>query len=109
MGDTPFTESFGGAGARARGTRPFNSTDNFPPDFHLVRTNCSDCRNAALEYLMSSPMTAVEDRGAPSSEAENAPRTCDVCPHETGSHDPISRRYCAATLATALTRGCICT
>ena len=35
--------------------------------------------------------------------------TCDVCDHQQTEHDPIARRYCAATLANALTRGCICT
>lgn len=35
--------------------------------------------------------------------------TCDVCDHRDMEHDPIARRYCAATLANALTRGCICT
>jgi hypothetical protein len=35
--------------------------------------------------------------------------TCDVCDHRQTEHDPIARRYCAATLANALTRGCICT
>jgi hypothetical protein len=34
--------------------------------------------------------------------------TCDACDHEQTEHDPIARRYCAATLANALTRGCIC-
>jgi hypothetical protein len=35
--------------------------------------------------------------------------TCDVCDHEPVQHDPIARRYCAATFANALTRRCICT
>ena len=34
--------------------------------------------------------------------------TCDVCDHEQTEHDPIARRYCAATFANALTRRCIC-
>lgn len=33
---------------------------------------------------------------------------CDVCRHTEASHDAISRRFCAATLNGALTRGCIC-
>ncbi len=33
---------------------------------------------------------------------------CDVCRHTEASHDAIGRRFCAATLNGALTRGCIC-
>ena len=35
--------------------------------------------------------------------------TCNVCDHQQTEHDPIARRYCAATVANALTRRCICT
>ncbi|UIJ61551.1 RGCVC family protein [Amycolatopsis acidiphila] len=34
--------------------------------------------------------------------------TCPVCPHPQENHDGLSRRYCAATAAAALDRGCIC-
>src|SRR4051812_15252709 len=33
---------------------------------------------------------------------------CEVCAHSMADHDPIAGRYCSATLANALTRGCIC-
>ena len=33
---------------------------------------------------------------------------CDTCPHGLGTHDAISLRFCAATRAAALTRGCVC-
>jgi hypothetical protein len=33
---------------------------------------------------------------------------CDVCSHPDASHDLIARRYCAATLANAIARKCIC-
>ena len=33
---------------------------------------------------------------------------CDVCPHQADNHDAIGRRFCRATLAGAITRGCIC-
>ena len=33
---------------------------------------------------------------------------CDVCPHPAAAHDRIGRRFCQATLDSALTRGCIC-
>ncbi|MGW6442817.1 RGCVC family protein [Lentzea sp. NPDC055074] len=34
--------------------------------------------------------------------------SCAVCPHARHEHDPLGARYCAATMAAALTRGCIC-
>ncbi|MDX8141870.1 RGCVC family protein [Lentzea sp. BCCO 10_0061] len=34
--------------------------------------------------------------------------TCDVCPHPWHEHDPLGVRYCNATAASALPRGCIC-
>jgi hypothetical protein len=34
--------------------------------------------------------------------------TCDVCPHPWQKHDPLGVRYCNATAASALPRGCIC-
>jgi len=36
-------------------------------------------------------------------------QTCDVCSHPDGAHDVIARRYCAATMANAISRKCICT
>ncbi|SFR27928.1 hypothetical protein SAMN04488564_11239 [Lentzea waywayandensis] len=33
---------------------------------------------------------------------------CDVCPHPWHEHDPLGVRYCTATAASALSRGCIC-
>ncbi len=33
---------------------------------------------------------------------------CDVCSHSSQLHDRIAERYCNATRANAMTRGCIC-
>lgn len=33
---------------------------------------------------------------------------CAVCPHPWHEHDPLGVRYCAATTASGLSRGCIC-
>ncbi len=33
---------------------------------------------------------------------------CDACRHDLDGHDAIGRRFCSATVAGALTRGCIC-
>ena len=60
-----------------------------------------------LSAPMSDPygpvMTATTDAVAMLVE------TCDVCDHAQTEHDPIALRYCAAILANALTRRCICT
>ncbi|WP_194518677.1 RGCVC family protein [Lentzea pudingi] len=34
--------------------------------------------------------------------------SCTVCPHLWNEHDSLGARYCTATTASALTRGCIC-
>lgn len=36
------------------------------------------------------------------------PADCMVCGHSPGAHDKIARRFCEATIANALPRGCIC-
>ncbi|GAA3390231.1 RGCVC family protein [Cryptosporangium minutisporangium] len=57
---------------------------------------------------MTSPVTITEDRATGPDEKDSAVQICDVCAHAAEGHDPISRRYCAATLANALSRNCIC-
>ncbi|MFC4944458.1 RGCVC family protein [Pseudonocardia sp. GCM10023141] len=34
--------------------------------------------------------------------------TCASCPHLRAAHDRIGLRYCSATTAGALERGCVC-
>lgn len=34
--------------------------------------------------------------------------TCAACPHEWDAHDPIGIRFCSATIAGGLHRGCAC-
>jgi hypothetical protein len=46
--------------------------------------------------------TTVSDRRAA------ADGTCAACAHPWDTHDVISARYCSATIAGALTRGCVC-
>jgi hypothetical protein len=41
-------------------------------------------------------------------ERAHSDAACDVCPHSLAGHDPIGLRYCRATFAGALTRGCVC-
>ena len=33
---------------------------------------------------------------------------CAACPHDRDAHDRIGTRFCSATIAGALTRGCAC-
>jgi hypothetical protein len=33
---------------------------------------------------------------------------CDACGHPLGGHDATAARYCKATVANALSRGCVC-
>jgi hypothetical protein len=48
----------------------------------------------------------------PAPDASEVPRSgeqCPNCPHPLEAHDPIARRYCAATTAgEASDRGCVC-
>ncbi len=36
------------------------------------------------------------------------PPACAACPHERDAHDRLGTRFCAATVAGDLRRGCIC-
>ena len=60
----------------------------------------STYRSATLDQPISTTPPAVAS--AATDEA------CDMCAHPLSAHDPIARRYCVATSANALTRGCIC-
>ncbi len=53
---------------------------------------------------LSSPVAA----GLPDGSTHAVAATCDVCPHLAVSHDRIGQRFCDATLAGVVTRGCIC-
>jgi len=55
---------------------------------------------AATEIV---PMTRSAERLTTQAEA-----TCDMCWHSTADHDSVAARYCNATRANALSRGCIC-
>ncbi len=45
-------------------------------------------------------------RGAVNGEIATA---CAACPHPWTLHDPIAARYCTASAARKLSRGCVCT
>ncbi|WP_352236001.1 RGCVC family protein [Lentzea sp. NBRC 102530] len=44
----------------------------------------------------------------PLTTATEVGRACAVCPHPWAEHDLFGVRYCTATAAAALARGCIC-
>jgi hypothetical protein len=49
----------------------------------------------------------------PASSTASAPDVatdlgCAACPHDVDAHDPIGTRFCTATIAGALSRGCVC-
>jgi hypothetical protein len=58
------------------------------------------------------PTTDAPPAATPSSTASVAEvRTgpaCAACPHDRDAHDPIGTRFCSATIAGALSRGCVC-
>jgi hypothetical protein len=55
--------------------------------------------------LVPTPVPTTE--GAVAGPAPEA-SVCGACPHLLAAHDVIGERYCRATLAGALTRGCAC-
>jgi len=50
----------------------------------------------------------VEPDVAVAETGDRAVAVCAVCPHSVESHDMIARRFCTATQAGALDRGCVC-
>ena len=44
----------------------------------------------------------------PETSTETSTTACPACPHDESAHDRIGLRYCAATSAGALERGCVC-
>lgn len=45
---------------------------------------------------------------ATTSDVTDAEEACTACAHPLSTHDTIEARYCRATTALALARGCIC-
>lgn len=41
-------------------------------------------------------------------QTDNADDACVACTHPWSKHDVISARFCTATAAGALSRGCVC-
>ncbi len=71
-------------------------------------------RSPALEPAMRWTMTSVSaeatlDEPITTTGPEvTTVATCDMCVHPLDDHDRVARRYCAATSANAMDRGCVC-
>jgi hypothetical protein len=62
---------------------------------------------------MTAPSTTVPAVPAPEAQepAPDAPQDearCASCPHPLAAHDPIGLRFCRATRAGDISRGCVC-
>ena len=73
----------------------------------------------ALDQIPQAPRypedSAIPTPGAVPQDAGGIPdldvldmATCPACPHPLVTHDAIGTRFCRATIARALPRGCIC-
>ena len=59
--------------------------------------------------MVTSDVTLEPTAAKNDTEAETtADEACSVCGHPARAHDAIGTRFCAATMAGALTRGCVC-
>ena len=61
---------------------------------------------------MPAPASTASRTGRHERPSESTSRSvddprCDVCPHPVDDHDAIALRFCRATLAAAVTRGCV--
>ena len=54
------------------------------------------------------PTTDASPATTASSTAVGTRPACAACPHEWDAHDRIGTRFCSATIAGALSRGCVC-
>jgi hypothetical protein len=53
------------------------------------------------------PMIHASPAANPST-GTRADRACAACPHDRDAHDAIGTRFCSATNARGLNRGCVC-
>ncbi|MGM1062244.1 RGCVC family protein [Saccharothrix sp. Mg75] len=52
---------------------------------------------------MSTTELLTDDLSTP-----GTPVPCSACHHPVDAHDPLARRFCSATEAGGLSRGCLC-
>jgi hypothetical protein len=56
---------------------------------------------------MTAPVTTSTLAG-PQATAVEPGEDCPACPHPMAAHDPIGTRFCRATVAGSVQRGCVC-
>jgi hypothetical protein len=82
----------------------------------LLSADCPECtRRTTLAVRGMGPLPLPAERGISVQEPIAGPATADqlsasmcACGHVLKTHDAIAARYCEATLAGVLQRGCIC-
>jgi hypothetical protein len=57
---------------------------------------------------MTVPSTTLPQPAADARPADTATEACPACPHPLADHDPIGLRFCRATTAGSVSRGCVC-
>ena len=57
---------------------------------------------------MTAPRPVPRIAGTPAGTGEPGGPTCSACPHPAALHDAIGARFCRATTANTLSRGCVC-
>jgi hypothetical protein len=57
---------------------------------------------------MTAPQPVPRIAGDRPGPGEPGDPTCPACPHPAALHDAIGARFCRATMAKALSRGCVC-
>ena len=61
------------------------------------------------EQLLVPTHATLLDPAVELEQAQDAATACcDMCPHPLDQHDAIAQRFCTATSAGELSRGCIC-
>lgn len=82
----------------------------------LLSADCPECtRRTTLAVRGMGPFPLPAERGITVTAVEASPESANQsmvamceCGHAVNQHDAIGSRYCDATLAGALPRGCIC-
>ena len=59
-----------------------------------------------MAMIDATPAASPSATGS-AAEARSGP-ACAACPHDRDAHDPIGARFCSATIARGLSRGCVC-
>jgi hypothetical protein len=70
-----------------------------------------DRRGGTTQHRQGSKKMPTTELKSPRAEPSTAVRTdptCAACPHEWDAHDSIGIRFCSATVAGQLHRGCVC-